>query len=162
MLLLAYGLFWAEGNQDQQTQKTNNSNNNKLKQNKTLFLFLNYLKEFRWRAWLRERAVITKGNFYPNSISVYQGKCLIIKCILFLLSCALPSSLLFHFYLFVWLHSQHVEVPVPEIEPAPWQWPEPLQWQCWILNPLHHQGTPYPPPLWSPRLLTNFLAQEDT
>ena len=24
----------------------------------------------------------------------------------------------------------------------PHQWPEPLQWKCWILNPLSHQGTP--------------------
>ena len=38
---------------------------------------------------------------------------------------------------------KHVEVPEPGIKPTPQQWPEPLQWQCHILNPLSHQGTPW-------------------
>ena len=51
---------------------------------------------------------------------------------------------------------KHAEVPRPGIEP------EPQQWQCWILNPLSHQGTPslsfplyltLPREVWS--LLTN-------
>ena len=43
------------------------------------------------------------------------------------------------------LCSWHVEVPGPEIEPMPQQWPEPLRCQCQILNPLSHQGTPKRP-----------------
>ena len=35
----------------------------------------------------------------------------------------------------------HVEVPGSGIKPASQQWPEPLQWQCRILNPLYHKGT---------------------
>ena len=34
------------------------------------------------------------------------------------------------------LYSQQVEVPGPGLEPSIQQWPEPLQWQCQILNPL--------------------------
>ena len=30
----------------------------------------------------------------------------------------------------------------PGIEPAPQQWPEPQQWQCWIPYSLHRLGTP--------------------
>ena len=43
-----------------------------------------------------------------------------------------------HEYLFFsfWLHLQHVEVPKPVIQHMP------QQWQCWVLNPLDHQGTP--------------------
>ena len=33
--------------------------------------------------------------------------------------------------------------PWPGTEPAPKQRPEPLQWQCQILNSLHHRGTPW-------------------
>ena len=36
----------------------------------------------------------------------------------------------------------HAEVPRSEIKPAPPQWPEPQQWQYWILNPLSHKGIP--------------------
>ena len=42
------------------------------------------------------------------------------------------------FLVYLW----HVEVPEPGIEPVPQQRPEPLQQQCWILNPLHHKGNP--------------------
>ena len=48
----------------------------------------------------------------------------------------------FCFDLGFWLCPWHVEVPGPGIKPAPELWPEPLQWQCWILNPLSHKGTP--------------------
>ena len=34
-------------------------------------------------------------------------------------------------------------VPRPGIKPATQQCPELLQWQCWILNPMHHKGTPH-------------------
>ena len=36
---------------------------------------------------------------------------------------------------------QHAEVSGPGIKQVPWQQPEQLQWQCRILNPLHHKGT---------------------
>ena len=36
----------------------------------------------------------------------------------------------------------HVSVPGPGIKPAPQQEPEPLQWQCQILNLLHHKKSP--------------------
>ena len=36
----------------------------------------------------------------------------------------------------------HVKVPGPGRKPVPQQWPKPPQWQCCILNPLSHQGTP--------------------
>ena len=42
---------------------------------------------------------------------------------------------------FFFPYPQHAEVPRPGIKPMPQQWPKPLQWQCWILNPLYHKGT---------------------
>ena len=39
-------------------------------------------------------------------------------------------------FFFFWPHPQQGGVPGPGIEPAP------QQWQCQILNPLSHQGTP--------------------
>ena len=46
------------------------------------------------------------------------------------------------FWCFVKLpYSRHVKVPGPGIKPTPQHWPEPLQWQCWIPNPLSHKGT---------------------
>ena len=42
----------------------------------------------------------------------------------------------FLLFLSFWPRPQHVEVPRPEMEPAPQQWPKPLQGQCWILNTL--------------------------
>ena len=45
-------------------------------------------------------------------------------------------------YLFILPHSRQMEVPRPGIEPTPQKWPKPLQWQCRILNPLHHKRTP--------------------
>ena len=47
------------------------------------------------------------------------------------------------FLSFFWPHLQQEEVPRPGIKPVPQQWPEPLQWQYQILNPLGHQGTPW-------------------
>ena len=47
-------------------------------------------------------------------------------------------------YIILWrsgTHLWHVEVLGPRIEPLPQQRPEPLEWQHWILNPLHHKGT---------------------
>ena len=41
-----------------------------------------------------------------------------------------------------WLCLQHVEVSKPGNQNMPQQQPRPLQWQCWILNPLHHKGSP--------------------
>ena len=41
-----------------------------------------------------------------------------------------------------WLRLWHVEVWGPEIETSPQKLPKPLQWQCQILNLLHHMGTP--------------------
>ena len=41
-------------------------------------------------------------------------------------------------YLVQW----HAEVPGPGIKLVPQQWPKLLQWQCQVLNPLHHKGTP--------------------
>ena len=35
-----------------------------------------------------------------------------------------------------------MDVQRPGIEPAPQQWARQQQWQCQILNPLSHQGTP--------------------
>ena len=43
---------------------------------------------------------------------------------------------------FFWLCSWHMEVSGPRLKPSPQQQPEPLQWQCQILNLLHHKGTP--------------------
>ena len=42
-----------------------------------------------------------------------------------------------------WPCLQHVEVPRPGTKSKPQQWPEPLQWQQWILNLLCHKGTPH-------------------
>ena len=40
------------------------------------------------------------------------------------------------FFFFFWPHPQHAEGPGPGTEPLP------QQWQCWILKPLGHEGTP--------------------
>ena len=36
----------------------------------------------------------------------------------------------------------HAEVPGSGVKLAPQQRPEPIQWQHWIINPLHHKDTP--------------------
>ena len=46
------------------------------------------------------------------------------------------------FWLFLFAAPVACEVPRPGIKPAPQQWSEQLQWQCWILNILGHRGTP--------------------
>ena len=58
------------------------------------------------------------------------------------------------FNFFFWLGPWHVEVLGLGIEPAPQQWPELLQWQHQILNPLSHTGTPSLP--FKMHLLWNF------
>ena len=68
---LACGLFWAEGKQDPADSRKN------------FYLSLHYPKEFGLGAWLRERA-ITRDNFYLNDLSVWQGKHLITKHLLWL------------------------------------------------------------------------------
>ena len=45
------------------------------------------------------------------------------------------------FFFFFWQHLWHMEFPRPGIKPALQQWPDPLQWQCQILNLLHHKRT---------------------
>ena len=40
----------------------------------------------------------------------------------------------FFFYLFIYLHWGHVDIPGPGTEDAPQQWPEPQQWQPWIVT----------------------------
>lgn len=55
---------------------------------------------------------------------------------------------------FFWLSRQHAEVPEPRtlprpgIEPTQQPWPEPLQWQCQVLNPLSHKGNFRPSWCW--------------
>ena len=36
---------------------------------------------------------------------------------------------------YFWLQLWHAEAPGPGIEPMLWQWPQPQQWQWWIINP---------------------------
>ena len=48
----------------------------------------------------------------------------------------------FCFYFYFWPCLWHVKVPWPGVKPVPQQWPEPLPWQCQILNLVSHQGTP--------------------
>ena len=43
---------------------------------------------------------------------------------------------------FFWLCPQLVAVSAPGMEPASQHQGGPQPWQCWILNPLSHQGTP--------------------
>ena len=45
-------------------------------------------------------------------------------------------------YSFFWPCPQHAEVPRPGIKPLPQQQHSPQKWQCQILMPLGHQGTP--------------------
>ena len=49
-----------------------------------------------------------------------------------------PISRLLVFFIFIWLHPWHVEVPRPRLEPVPQQWPKLQQWQRQILNLLSH------------------------
>lgn len=76
---LASGLFWAKDNQGPEDS------------GRVFNLLLNCLKESRLSAWLRCRAV-TRDNFYQKDQSVWQGKHLITKHLLFLSSCESPSS----------------------------------------------------------------------
>ena len=41
------------------------------------------------------------------------------------------------FYLFIWPHPQHMEVPWPGMKSEPQLQPTPQLWQSWILNPQH-------------------------
>ena len=50
----------------------------------------------------------------------------------------------FCFFFLFWLHSRHMEVFRPGIEPMPQQRPEPLQWQCQSLSPVCHKRRPVP------------------
>ena len=52
------------------------------------------------------------------------------------------SIVFLFFYYYFCLHPQHAEVPRLGIGPMLLQQPESRQWQCWILNPQCHQGTP--------------------
>ena len=54
------------------------------------------------------------------------------------------SLFMTHLFVYFWQCSCHAEVPGPGMEPAPEQGLEPPLWQCQILNPLSHQGTPTP------------------
>ena len=74
---LASGLLWAKENQGPEDS------------GRVFNLPLNCLKESRPRAWLRHGAV-TRDNFYQKDRSVWQGKHLITKYLLFL------SPLSFH------------------------------------------------------------------
>ena len=47
------------------------------------------------------------------------------------------------FFFFFLPFPEHMEIPWPGMGPAPQQWPKPLQWQCQILNLLHHKRTPF-------------------
>ena len=51
------------------------------------------------------------------------------------------SCFLLSFFLVLCWH--HVAVPGPGVKLVPQQLPEPLQWQCWILNPLQHREIPH-------------------
>ena len=53
------------------------------------------------------------------------------------------TTLVIFFFFPFWPPLWHVEVPRPGIKPMPSQWPKLQQWQCQILNPLGHQGTPF-------------------
>lgn len=44
-----------------------------------------------------------------------------------------------------WPRPLHVAVPRPGIKAEPQQRPKPIQWQHWILNPMHPKGTPKSP-----------------
>ena len=50
--------------------------------------------------------------------------------------------LLIYLFIYLWPCPQHEEVPGLGIEPTPQQQPELQQGQRWILNPLHHKGSP--------------------
>ena len=58
------------------------------------------------------------------------------------ITCYQSYSLVWFGLVWFWPLPQHVEFPRPGIKPALQQRPEPLQWQCWIPNPLHCKRTP--------------------
>ena len=72
----------------------------------------------------------------------------------------------FFFFFFFWLHTR--KFPGQELN-LPQQWPEPQQWQLWILNPLHQRYGSYTSklldmdvsrpvaaaPIWTPSLGTS-------
>ena len=53
----------------------------------------------------------------------------------------LDSQITISVYIY-WPHLQHMDVPGPAIKSTPQQRPQRQLWQCQILNPLCHQGTP--------------------
>ena len=69
---------------------------------------------------------------YPLWVSILRCK---LEAILFP-SKANAFFLLDFIFVYVWLYPWHTKVPRPGVELTL------QQWQCWILNPLCHQGTP--------------------
>ena len=47
-----------------------------------------------------------------------------------------------HLFFFFLLWPWHTEIPRLGIEPVSQRQPKPQQWQCEVINPLHHQGFP--------------------
>ena len=76
------------------------------------------ISDYRWGNWNPEKSTASKMKQNLN------------------------LHLLWILFFFFFPYPQHAEILGPGIEPAPWQWPEPQQWQCQVLNPQHHQGTP--------------------
>ena len=73
-----------------------------------------------------------------NSCITYS----IVNYIKHIISLAFIYLIIGNFNLFCFqLHLKHVEVPQPENESTPQQWPKPLQWQRQILSPTHHKTT---------------------
>ena len=92
------------------------------------------------KLWIRNHTWYLMGNVSASRVSAqemskFNSKTLVITLRIFLL-------FFFFFFFFFWLHPWHVEVPQPRTEPVSQQQPKLQQWQCQILNPLHHQGTP--------------------
>ena len=67
---------------------------------------------------------------------------------------ALPGLIAFleAHHLFFFGLTRRGKLPWPGVEPEPWQW------QCLILNPLCHMGTPSPSPFYSSQILNSGLS----
>ena len=54
---------------------------------------------------------------------------------LFICTTSFPlSESIYLFFIYFWLHPQHMQVLGPGTKPTPQQWPQPQQWQCQMLT----------------------------
>ena len=78
---------------------------------------------------------------YPYEMTLLTKRALNWSLKVFHFQVKIKEKTILFYLLFYWPHPWHVDVSRSGTKLAPQLWSEPQQWQHWILNPLHHQGT---------------------